>query len=310
MGGDTEFAEQVEGLMRPYLDWADTVFVDWCVGPPAMVTTVDPGDTRIIVRLHSYEAFTRWPHLVDWSRVDDLVFVAEHLRGLTTELVPALRGPQAPRTPVVFNAAELSSFARGKNPDARFNLGLVGVGQVVKDPLWAVEVLRLLREEDERYRLLMVGGDMDRDFSRATKKYRNRMEKELAPLVEAGTVLRLGATDDVAGKLTDIGFILSTSVRESAHLGLMEGVASGAVPVVRDWPYFAGSSYGGARTVFPGGWVVETPAEAAKRILRVNITEESWRDSAKLAAEHALSTWDWSKVSADFDELIFGRLYS
>ncbi|MEU6858688.1 glycosyltransferase family 1 protein [Glycomyces sp. NPDC046736] len=307
MGGDDEYADQVEGLMRPYLDWADTVFVDWCVGPPAMITTVDPGDTRIIVRLHSYEAFTRWPHLVDWSRVDDLVFVAEHLRGLTTELVPALRGPKAPRTPVVFNATELSSFPREKQADARFNLGLVGVGQVVKDPLWAVEVLRLLREEDERYRLLMIGGDMDRDFSRATKKYRNKMEKELEPLVEAGAVLRLGATDDVAGKLTDVGFILSTSVRESAHLGLMEGTASGAVPVVRDWPYFAGSTYGGARTVFPDGWVVDTPKAAAERILRINITEENWRDCAKLAAEHALSTWDWSKVGKDFDELIFGE---
>jgi glycosyltransferase involved in cell wall biosynthesis len=306
LGGDPEFAASVEGLMRPYLDWADTVFVDWCVGPPAMVTEIDPGDTRIIVRLHSYEAFTRWPHLVDWSRVDDFVFVAEHLKGLTLELVPQLHGPRAPRMPVVYNAVDLGSFAREKTRDARFNLGLVGVGQVVKDPLWAVQVLKRLREQDDRYRLLMIGGDMDRDFSTATKKYRNKMEKVLAPLVESGAVRRLGATDDVAGKLTEVGFILSTSVRESAHLGLMEGVASGAVPVVRDWPFFAGSTYGGARTVFPEGWVVDSPKAAAERILRINESEESWLDSAKLATKHAMSTWDWSVVSRDFDELILG----
>ncbi|WP_205328276.1 glycosyltransferase family 4 protein [Glycomyces sp. YM15] len=307
LGGDPGYAAEVEGLMRPYLDWADTVFVDWCVGPPAMITEIDPGDTRIIVRLHSYEAFTRWPHLVDWSRVDDLVFVAEHLKGLTTELVPQLRGPGAPRTPVVYNAVDLSSFAREKSPEARFNLGLVGVGQVVKDPLWAVEVLRALRETDDRYRLIMIGADMDRDFSPATRKYRNKMEQALGPLVESGAVVRLGATSDVASKLPDVGFILSTSVRESAHLGLMEGVASGAVPVVRDWPFFAGSTYGGARTVFPESWVVDTPEAAARRIMRINADEEGWRNSAKLAAEHAISTWDWSVVSRDFDELLFGE---
>ncbi|WP_026932097.1 glycosyl transferase [Glycomyces tenuis] len=306
MGDCDEYAELVEDLMRPHLDWADTVFLDWCVGPAAMLTTIDPGDTRIVVRLHSYEVFTRWPQLVDFSRVDDLVFVGEHVRDLAGALVPQLRGPQAPRTHVLHNAAQLSEFAREKSPDARFNLGLIGVGQVVKDPLWAVEVLRLLREKDERYRLLLVGGDMDPKTSHATRKYRNRMENELAPLVEAGAVLRLGPTDDVPDKLTDIGFILSSSVRESAHLGLMEGAASGAVPVVRDWPFFAGREHS-ARTVYPDGWVVETPEAAARRVLEINATEESWLDSGKLASKHALSTWDWSVVSAGFDRLFLGE---
>lgn len=306
MGNDGEYTRLVDDLMRPHLDWADTVFLDWCVGPAAMLTTIDPGDTRIIVRLHSYEAFTRWPHLVDFSRIDDLVFVADHVRDLTTELVPQLRGPRAPRTHVLHNAMQLSGFAREKHPEARFNLGLVGVGQVAKDPLWAVEVLRLLREEDERYRLLMVGGDMERKASRATAKYRNRMERELEPLVETGAVLRLGPTDDVAGKLVDIGFILSSSVREGSHNGLMEGAASGAVPVVRDWPFYAGKP-NGASTLYPEDWVVGTPAEAAQRIRQINATEESWRENARLASKHALSTWDWSVVRHDFDRLFLGE---
>jgi glycosyltransferase involved in cell wall biosynthesis len=306
MGDNDEYAALVEELMRPHLDWADTVFADWCVGHAAMLTTIDPGDTRIVVRLHSYEAFTRWPHLVDFSRVDDLVFVGDHLRDLTTELVPQLRGPRAPRTQVLHNAVELSEFPREKAAEARFTLGLIGVGQVVKDPLWAVEVLRLVREEDERYRLVMIGGDIDPKASRASGKYRSKLEKQLAPLVETGTVLRLGPTDDVPGKLTDIGFILSSSVRESAHLGLMEGAASGAVPVVRDWPFFAGKAHS-ARTVYPEGWVAATPEAAAERILRINATEEGWRDNGKLATEHALSNWDWSVVRADFDRLILGE---
>lgn len=306
LGGGDGYAAQVEALMRPHLDWADTVFLDWCVAPATMLTTIDPGDTRIIIRLHSYEAYTRFPHLVDFSRVDDLVFVANHVEDLAKAQVPALRGPHAPRTHLLHNAMNLSGFAREKTPEARFNLGLVGVGQVAKDPLWALEVLRLLREQDERYRLLLVGGDMDPRASRASKSYTTKFEKEVHPLVEAGAVLRLGPTDDVPGKLTDIGFILSTSVREGSHNGLMEGAASGAVPVVRDWPFYAGRP-NGARTLYPESWVVGTPEEAAERVLEANATEQSWTNAGKLASEHALSTWDWSVVCEDFDRLFLGE---
>ncbi|WP_327323584.1 glycosyltransferase family 1 protein [Streptomyces sp. NBC_01210] len=306
LGGDALYAEQVETLMRPHLDWADTVFLDWCVAPAVMLTTIDPGDTRIVVRLHSYEAFTRWPHLVDFSRVDDLVYVADHVQDLTTSLVPQLRGPQAPRTHMLDNAMDLSAFNRAKPADARFNLGLIGISQVAKDPLWAIDVLQRVRKADERYRLLLVGSDMDRKTSRATKDYLAEFEKQLAPLEESGAVVRLGPTDDVPSALTEIGTILSSSVREGCHVGLMEGAASAAVPVVRDWPFYAGREHS-ARTLYPEGWVVGSPEEAAKRILETTATEENWRNAGKLASEHALSAWDWPVVSRRFDKLLLGE---
>ncbi|MDI9884206.1 glycosyltransferase family 1 protein [Streptomyces sp. HNM0645] len=301
-GGTSDYQEEVERLLRPYLDWADTVFLDWSVGPAGMLTTIDPGDTRIVVRLHSYEAFTRWPHMTDFSRIDDLVFVAPHVKDLAVSLVPQLRGDRAPRFHIVDNAMDLSGFARPKPAEARFNLGLIGISQVAKDPKWAVDVLERVRRHDERYRLILVGGDMDPKTSRATREYRREFEKELAPLEESGAVVRLGPTDDVPSKLQEIGTIISSSVREGCHVGLMEGAASAAVPVARDWPFYAGKP-NSARTLYPEGWVVGSPEEAAKRILEATATEEAWRNAGKLAAEHALSVWDWPVVRKDFEKL-------
>ncbi|MEU1122683.1 glycosyltransferase [Streptomyces sp. NPDC005899] len=301
--GESAYQADVERLMRPYLDWADTVFLDWSVGPAAMLTTIDPGDTRVVVRLHSYEAFTRWPHMTDFSRVDDLIFVAPHVKDLVTSLVPQLRADGAPRMHVLDNAMDLSDFVRPKAPEARFNLGLIGVSQVAKDPLWAIDVLRRVREKDERYRLLLVGGDMDPKTSKATSDYRAAFERELKPLVASGAVVRLGPTDDVPAMLTDIGVILSSSVREGCHVGLMEGAASGAVPVARDWPFYAGRP-NSARTLYPEGWVVASPEEAARRILEVTSSEESWLAAGELASRHAVSTWDWSVVQKQFDRLL------
>ncbi|MFE2758695.1 glycosyltransferase [Streptomyces halstedii] len=304
LGGDPLFGHGAEQQLRPYLDWADTVFVDWCVAPAALFTAIDPGDTRIIVRLHSYEAFSRWPHMMDFSRVDDLVFVADHIRDLSVASIPGLGGDQAPRTHVIDNGMDLAGFRRAKDPSTRYNLGLVGIGQVAKDPLWALTVLEQLREQDERYRLILIGGDMGRPTN-AAKAYSRKLERALKPLVEEGAVVRIGSTDDVAAALEEVGVILSTSVREGCHVGLMEGAASGAVPVVRDWPFFAGGEHG-AGTLYPAEWIVETPAEAAARVRELTESEESWRNAGKLATEHALTTWDWPVVRLDFDRLLFG----
>ncbi|MFB8025141.1 hypothetical protein ACFQ6U_07255 [Streptomyces sp. NPDC056465] len=306
IGVRSGYEKQAEEALRPHLDWADVVFVDWCTAAAAFLTLVDPGSARVVLRLHSFEALSYWPHLVDFSRVDDLVFVSEHLRDLALAALPGLREPGAPATHVIDNAVDLTPFPLPKKPDARFTLGLVGVGQVAKDPRWALEVLRILRQKDERYRLRLIGGAMNPEAGPALGRYHSAFAAELEPLTAAGAVHVSGHTEDVATELTEVGLILSTSVRESWHLGLVEGAASGAVPVVRDWPFFADKLHG-AHSLFPGAWVVSTPAEAAARILAVNDTEDTWLAAGREASEQAISTWDWGTVGPLFDALLPAR---
>ncbi|RZU74540.1 glycosyltransferase involved in cell wall biosynthesis [Micromonospora kangleipakensis] len=301
--GGSEYGEQVERWLRPHLDWADTLFVDWAVATAAMVTLVDPGDTRIVVRLHSFEAFSFWPHLIDFTRVDDVVFVSDHLRDLATAVSPDLVGDHAPRLHVISNAMDLHAYPRPKEPSARFTLGLVGISAVAKDPRWAIEVLRLLRAEDERYRLLLVGDGPNPAAGEAVRQYQEALDADLAELEPAGAVVRVGQVTDVPEALTGIGVILSTSVRESFHCAVVEGAASGAVPVIRDWPFFAAREHG-AHTLFPAGWVVRTPAEAAALIRAETADEGRWLAAGKAAAGHAIATWDWTVTRRGFDALL------
>lgn len=304
LGARTGYGAEIEVALRPHLDWADTMFVDWCTGAAAFVTLVDPGSTRIIVRLHSFEAFSYWPHIIDFSRVDDVVFVSEHLRDFTTAVVPRLLDADAPRLHVVSNAMDLRAVAGAKSAEARFTLGLVGVAQIAKDPLWAIDLLERLHAQDDRYRLVIVGSGLNPHASVSVQRYHDELERRLAPLEARGVVTRLGQIDDVAAALTDVGVIISCSVRESFHAGFAEGAASGAVPVARDWPFFAGRRSGGARTLFPADWVVSTPAEAARRVIALTAAEEVWRKAGAEAADHAIATWDWSGVRAHFDRLL------
>ena len=293
----------VEAQLRPHLDWADVVFVEWCASLAVLMTLIDPGDTRLVVRLHSYEAFTQWPQLVDFTRVDDLVFVSDHLRDMAVSAIPALSRAGAPRIHVLTNAVALRGYVRAKPDTARFTLTLVGWAQIAKDPRWAIDVLRLLRVHDDRYRLLLIGPGFAEDHSTATRAYGEDLKRELAELEQAGAVTQFGHTDDVAAALVDAGVILSTSVRESFHAGLVEGAASGAVPVVRDWPFFAGKTQS-VRQLFPPEWVVGTPAEAAARILETTASDATWRASGSTASDHVISQWDWDRVKLDYAALL------
>jgi glycosyltransferase involved in cell wall biosynthesis len=166
-------------------------------------------------------------------------------------------------------------------------------------------VLRLLRRHDQRYRLHLIGDDFDATASTASREYGERLAPELAELEADGAVRRTGRTDDVPAALSKIGVIVSSSVRESFHAGLVEGAASGAVPVVRNWPFFA-CVPSGARSLFPDDWVVADPEQAVVRILETTTNDETWRSVGHAASEHALASWDWDEVKGQYDELLRG----
>jgi glycosyltransferase involved in cell wall biosynthesis len=299
LGGDTTLVAEAQKAFDLHLEWADVVFVEWCTALAALMSRVDHPSTRVVVRMHSFEAFTSWPHLADLSGIDDMVFVSEHLRDLAVAAVPGLRGAHAPRLHVIANAMDLRRMVRPKPDHARFTLGIVGASKVVKDPLWAIEVLRHVRNHDERYRLHLIRANLQ-DSAPGTKEYAEALRQDLAELEPLGAVQRLSHTDDVPGALQEVGVVVSSSVRESFHMGLVEGAASGAVPVVREWPFFPGS----ARKLFPGDWVVDSPEQAAARILEVTSSEEAWRAQGAEASKHVLQRWDWSVVCPEFERLL------
>lgn len=313
LAGRPELTDLVHTHLGAHVEWADVVFVDWCTVAAVFMTLLDPRDTRIVVRLHSVEAFTLWPQLVDFSRVDDLVFVSEHLKDLVVATVPALSRGDGPALHVLPLALDLQRFVRPKRVgahaggsgagDPRFTLGLIGWSAVAKDPLWALEVVRQLRRHDQRYRLLLFGSDFVDSASAAAREYGTRLHPTLEELERDGAVERRGHTDDVPAALQEIGVILSSSVREGCHTAVMEGAASGAVPVVRDWPYFAGKP-NGPRTLYPPSWVVNTPDEAVERVRRTTAAEESWLLEGRNAAREAFDRWGWSNVRPGYDRLL------
>ncbi len=300
LAGGAELPAALESTFRTHLDAADVAFVEWSSALAALLSHMPHPNTRVIVRLHSWEAFSFWPHLINYANIDDLVFVSEPMRDFAVAALPALAEPGSPRLHVIPNSMDLQRFALPKPQGARFTVGVVGASRVVKDPLWALDVVRRLREVDERYRLRLIRGQIE-DEGPAAARYIAALKDAIRSLPD-GVVDITPHTDRLPEALQEVGTVISSSVRESFHIGLVEAVASGALPVVRDWPYLPGA----AERIFPSDWVVQSAAAAAERILAETSDPGRWQKARDSAATHAVSTWDWSAVHSLYDNLLLG----
>ena len=241
----------------------DVLVVDWADKAAVLATLIAPPHTRVVLRVHGVDALRPWIHLLDWSRVDSVVAVSAPLLDLVRDAV----GERAGTTPahVIPNLIDLDAFGtRQATPREPQTLCVVGWAQRVKDPLWAVEVLAGLRAGGGDWRLLLVGADFAAaPTASGTEHAAAFRERALADDVR-DHIEYTGFRTDLPEVLARPGFVLSTSLRESWPVGLAEGVAAGAVPVVRNWPMVA--PRGGPRRLYPHEWVVDTVAEAVARI--------------------------------------------
>ena len=281
------------------LEWADTIFVDWCDNAAVWTTLHAPRSARIAVRFHSLEAISHQVHVIDWSRVSDVVFVADHVRALVTQAAPAVAA--GPRIHVAPNAMHLERFGKPKEPGADRTIAIVGWAQRVKDPLWALEVLAALRAVDPSWTLLLVGRDFLERAHLSAMRHRDKFRaRALQDDVRDG-IRYLPFTDDVPSALRSAGFVLSSSRREGFPVGITEGAASGAVPVVRNWPMYA--HYGGARGTFPPDWVVDDVDEAVQRILAHADPDVRAKEGAA-ARSYVVEHFDWTVIRPKYQDLL------
>ena len=285
------------------LGWPDTVLIDWCDNAAMWALLHVPRHVRLVVRLHSIEAFSHQPHMMDWSRVSDLVFVGAHVRDFMLRAVPTMA--HADRVHVLPNEMRLQRFNLPKRVAADRTVAMVGWGQKVKDAVWAVEVLARLRSADERWRLMLIGRDFAESQTTSGARYRAQFRERARREDVVDGLVYVEYTDDLAEVLRDAGFVLSASLRESFGVGLCEGAASAAVPVVRNWPVYA--RYRGAGAVFPTEWVVTHAAEAARRILE-HSDDAVRRRAGETARRHVVETFDWPVVAPSYREILLGHV--
>lgn len=230
--------------MRKLLDWCDLAWFEWCDNLLINATKL-PKSCLTLCRLHSYEAFTEMPRQVDWSKVDHLLLVNESVR----EILQLNTKVSAPIS-VIHNGVDLTRFTIPPNKPVGKRICSIGYINYKKNPALLLYCFKAIHDYDPTYSFHIAGVHQDPRFQ---VYFHHLLPKLNIPITFDGWV------NDVPAYLKDKDFVISTSLFESFHYSIAEGMASGVVPLIHDWM--------GAAQLYPERFLFTTPEDCV-RLLR------------------------------------------
>ncbi len=236
------------------MDWADLAWFEWCDNL-LIEATKYPKKCPIVCRLHSYEAFTDMPTKVDWSKVDQLVFVNRSVE----ELVRPLITGAVPWT-VIHNGVDCQKFQIPSGKQFGKKIASVGYINYKKNPTLLLYCFKKIYEYDPEYTFHVAGAHQD---ARIKLYFDNFLKENPLPLTFYGWV------NDMAQWYADKNYVISTSLFESFHYSIAEGMASGLLPLIHNWY--------GAQYLYPSEYMFNDPDNCLKllqEIENLNIQEE------------------------------------
>ena len=276
---------------RPSIDatsWADVVVCEWCGGNAVWYSRYKRPGQRLIVRLHRFEITTEIPHAVDMQAVDQVITVSPVYQEIVRRELPNVGAERVVKIP---NFADASIFDRRKIVGSHLHLGIIGAVPKLKRLDLALDILEEVRQHDERFCLFVksqLPWERDELWKRpAERKYfRSVLQRiQTSPILQGAVVFdRFGP--DVANWLRKVGTVLCTSDLEAFHVGLLEGMMSGAAGIIFPWK--------GASWIFGDQFVVSGVQSASQRVLEMG-QPDVW-DERRRAARRSVERYELDNV--------------
>jgi hypothetical protein len=277
------------------LEEVDVVFCEWCLGNAVWYSQHKLPWQNLIIRIHSQELRRPFLQQVAWNQVDRLVFICPlHLK-LVTEQYPELER----KSVLIYNPIYCPALDKPKSFGAEFNLGLLGMCPRLKAPHMAVELLQKLKAIDSRYTLFLKGKRPE-DYAwlmqrPEEREYYQEFFQQVDHSNYRNSVVFERYDTDVADWFCNIGFLLSTSEREGSHQSVAEGMASGSLPIIRNWP--------GADLLYPDRFVFGSTDEAVEMVLRLK-TEHEYSKECLAVKQYARTHFDQAVIASQYEQLL------
>jgi glycosyltransferase involved in cell wall biosynthesis/phospholipid N-methyltransferase len=246
-------------LMDKWMNWADICWFEWCDDLIIYGSKLDIAKERkIICRLHSYEAFTSYPALVNWNNVDKLIFVAEHLQKFVIENCKV----NEESTIVIPGGVNVDRWTfKERNPG--YNIAYAGYVNYKKGPMLLLHTFKALFDSDSRYKLFLAGQYQD-------PRYSLYFQQMIGELGLKNNFFFEGWQTDLDKWLEDKNYILCTSLLESQNMSVMQSMAKGIKPVIHN--------FAGAAGIYPGKYLWNTIEEAVEMATGKSYDSEEYRE--------------------------------
>lgn len=277
------------------LKQADIVFCEWGLGNAEFYSNNLLRGQQLYIRVHRQELTTNYLDNVNYDKVTKVIAISPHI---FEEFNRVKKVPRDKMT-IIPNMVDVDRFKLPKKPNTKYHIGILGVLPKLKRLDRAVNILEKLWEVDPRYKLFIkskLPEDLPWMKNRPEElKYYDQIFKKIENAPWKNNVIFDKHGDDVAEWFSNVNFILSTSEIESFHLAPMEGMSSGTIPVIFNWP--------GAETLYPDRNIVRTEEEAVDFILK----ETKQRSTTAQEYEKLVRKYDLQTTIKRLDNLIFSE---
>lgn len=226
------------------LEWADYIWCEWLLGNAVWYSQRKKPSQKLMVRMHRFELGRDFGEKVNIENVDAFVAVSVLFFERLLERFPNIKRE---KVRLIHNVVDARNYQLSESSERVFNIAMIGIVPSRKGFLDALKLVKMLREEDERYKLKVFGKGPD-DIPWLSKHedemyYYSECSSYISENDLANSVEFLGHMDiKLALAQHKIGYVLSLSHDdrgfpgpESFHLAITDGIAAGADSLIKYW---------------------------------------------------------------------------
>lgn len=278
----------------------DIIFCEWGLGNLQWFSHNKLPGQKLVTRIHLQEFITPYLGDTNWENVDKAIVVGPAMKERFDQRFPGV----SDKCQVISNLIDTHAFDLEKTEDARFNLGLLGILPMRKAPHLAVEILQELHKTDKRYKLFIKGRrpeEVDWLWKRPEEQeYYNRFYASIQSYGLQDHVVEEAQGSDVPEWFRHIGFVISPSEFESFHMAIAEGMASRAIPIIRNWK--------GSEALFPTRYSFSNIQEAVALILKYT-AEDQFVAEGQVNREYCIKHFDLNVILPEYDKILLADFH-
>lgn len=253
---------EVKTAIYPEPDWikeSDVAWFDW-VDNSLIKTSNEfrPQKKRIIARLFDVDYYAGHYGAVDWTYVDDLIFINDRIQKLVMEKITL---PSNVHVHNIKCGIDLDKFTLRKQPVNNKHLVWIGRYWIAKNLAGALQVYKTLVKHDHEWRMTVLG---ERPDPKWWEDYLNQLIEEVPGVTYVKHV------PDVSAFLEDKSHLILTSFKEAFSYVTGEAMAKGIKPVINNFP--------SAKDIWPKKFVYTTEEDAVNMLLDDSYNPTEYRD--------------------------------
>ena len=285
---------------KQFLKKADIIWCEWLLANAQWFSQHVYPHQQLYIRAHRFECMRRFGYHLEIPNVTRLICVSYYWY----EMFTAQFHIPKEKAIIINNFVDTKGLSAPKKEDAKYHLALIGALPKRKGLQRAIELLRILKQEDERY-CLHVPGKRPEEFANTWN-----VEEERSYYLEAYQMIKdYGLKDsvffdgwvDMKEFMKGIGYVLSLSDRnmpESFHMTPLEGIASGSMAFALRWE--------GIEYIYPEELIFESLQDIAQHIVHYTKDQKAYDACVKRNQQFVKENYDIEVIWDCMHQLLTG----